>query len=435
MGGAMGAGAPMPRWSWSALARRVFARVAAEDREDVRHGRVRSGRRAARIVAWTAVVLLSVSMVFLDGRMAVLLRHTAGGHDVGLITALRAMLVLLSSAYLWRTRPRESGAPVVGAGERWLDLAYLATLLVGMAGMNAFMWLTKPDIVPFLVAVFMVTSFFWLHPGEALLVFAPGFALLGAFIAAQPASSFVTVADAANLASSFAVALVVSFSLNATRARAAAQRLVIERQGAELSALSARLLHANDLLERLAGSDALTGIANRRAFDEALLREDRRSSREGTPLAVIMADLDWFKAFNDTYGHPAGDGCLSAVAAAIVASIRRPGDVAARYGGEEFAVILPGTDADGAFAVAEAIRAAVRAAAILHEGSPLGVVTVSLGVAVRKGGDGTASEAVVAAADRALYAAKDAGRDRVVLSEADADAGLHAGRVEAALSE
>ncbi len=174
-----------------------------------------------------------------------------------------------------------------------------------------------------------------------------------------------------------------------------------------------RLAEANEELEQLAGLDALTGLANRRSFDSALLREWRRLSRSKHPLCVVICDVDHFKDYNDHYGHPAGDACLRKVAQLIRESLHRPSDVAARYGGEEFAVLLPEVDIAGGVAVAERIRDAVESRSLRHETAARGVVTLSLGVAALIP-DSTHSQAkLVESADRALYAAKDRGRNRV----------------------
>ncbi|ONG55802.1 hypothetical protein BKE38_08430 [Pseudoroseomonas deserti] len=166
-------------------------------------------------------------------------------------------------------------------------------------------------------------------------------------------------------------------------------------------------------LRELTLLDGLTGIGNRRQFDLALARETELGQRDDMPLALLMIDVDHFKAFNDVYGHQAGDDCLRAIAGAIHGAARRPGDVAVRYGGEEFAVLLPRAEEEGAMVVAELIHARMRELALPHAGSPQGKVTVSIGTAALPpallSGKG---EALVAAADHALYAAKAAGRNR-----------------------
>jgi diguanylate cyclase (GGDEF)-like protein/PAS domain S-box-containing protein len=176
-----------------------------------------------------------------------------------------------------------------------------------------------------------------------------------------------------------------------------------------------QLAEANRRLEALARRDALTGLANRREFDDVFTREHRRFRRRKKGLALLMIDVDWFKPFNDTYGHQAGDECLRRISGTIAGAISRAGDVAARYGGEEFVVLLPDTDEAGAALIGERVREAVRRAAILHEASPKGVATVSVGAAaIDSESADVASESLLRLADRALYLAKQSGRDNVV---------------------
>ena len=178
--------------------------------------------------------------------------------------------------------------------------------------------------------------------------------------------------------------------------------------------------HLEDKLAMLATEDGLTGLANRRRFDERLLQEWKRAYRDKTSLALLMIDLDHFKAFNDEYGHPAGDECLRVFARILEAEMLRTTDLAARYGGEEFAVLLPGTDAAGCARIGERIRSALRQAALPHaKNAPGWLVTASLGGAVcRPAFERSVGHAsLLEAADRALYAAKEGGRDRLVMSD------------------
>lgn len=170
-------------------------------------------------------------------------------------------------------------------------------------------------------------------------------------------------------------------------------------------------------LKRLAATDPLTGLSNRRTFDDLLEREWRRARRSGAPLSMIMVDLDHFKAYNDFYGHPAGDECLKALAGLLRSNVRRPEDFLARFGGEEFMVLLPGTGLDGASHVAARLCDAVRAAEMEHPRSPSGFVTASFGVAALVPDRVTAPVSLIVAADEALYEAKHAGRNRVVCKE------------------
>ncbi|HEY3320099.1 MAG TPA: PleD family two-component system response regulator [Planctomycetota bacterium] len=177
------------------------------------------------------------------------------------------------------------------------------------------------------------------------------------------------------------------------------------------------LKRIRDTLAALSMQDGLTGLANRRRFDEMLQQEWRRGLRLSTPVALIMCDVDYFKKYNDHYGHLSGDECLKSVASAIKAVALRPGDLAARYGGEEFAMLLPHTDAEGAATVAEKIRTGVEKLRIehaRHDSEPC--VTLSLGVAALTPEMDQPAEQLIARADKALYAAKHGGRNRVALA-------------------
>ena len=186
-----------------------------------------------------------------------------------------------------------------------------------------------------------------------------------------------------------------------------------KQREAELIAVAQQLETANRELRRLSFLDGLTGITNRRGFDEFLLREWKRAARAQGTLSVILLDVDHFKPFNDHYGHLAGDDCLKHIAAALKAALHRPADLVARYGGEEFVVVLPDTDALHAVSVAETLRAAVETLRIPHASSPSAHgVTVSLGVASMTAVPDAPPQELVDAADQALYMAKRAGRNR-----------------------
>jgi diguanylate cyclase (GGDEF)-like protein len=183
---------------------------------------------------------------------------------------------------------------------------------------------------------------------------------------------------------------------------------------AELDQIRRQLLESNQQLERLSTLDTLTGLANRRRFDEALRQEWRRAARDGVPLSLIFCDIDFFKGYNDSYGHLAGDECLVRVAEVLRSTFNRPADLAARYGGEEFVLILADTNEEGAVRLAEKLRSKIETLAIPHRGSPIAArLTISLGVAsvvpTPRGG----AEELIARADAALYAAKQEGRNRV----------------------
>lgn len=169
-----------------------------------------------------------------------------------------------------------------------------------------------------------------------------------------------------------------------------------------------------DLLRMLVFVDGLTGVANRRRFDEALQAEWRRCRRSGSPLALIMIDIDHFKHYNDHYGHQTGDACLQAVATRLREHLSRSHDLVARYGGEEFVCLLPECDLASAHAMAEELRIAVAGLNIPHETSPAArMVTISQGVASAIPDEASDADSLLQSADTALYAAKSSGRNRV----------------------
>lgn len=199
-----------------------------------------------------------------------------------------------------------------------------------------------------------------------------------------------------------------------------------------------RLKRALDKLRQLSSTDALTGVANRRELDETLQQECKRALRSQLPLSVLLLDVDYFKTFNDTYGHAAGDEALIAVANAMLEATNRPADLVARYGGEEFSVVLPGTDGSGALSVATKLMQRIREKQVPHSGSPSGLLTVSIGIAyldpkANEWGESTESlranstsvealdvpSTLLKIADQALYSAKQTGRSKAVLGQWD----------------
>jgi diguanylate cyclase (GGDEF)-like protein/PAS domain S-box-containing protein len=176
------------------------------------------------------------------------------------------------------------------------------------------------------------------------------------------------------------------------------------------------LARVNAELEILTLTDALTGVGNRRQFDQVIRKEWNRAMRDGKPVALLLVDADCFKSYNDRYGHQMGDECLKAIAQVLSTSIRRPADLAARYGGEEFVVILPNTPGQAAADLAQIMRRKLQELEILHEGNPNGVATISIGVAVEVPERGSVPDGLIVRADQALYHAKNGGRNRVVLA-------------------
>ena len=205
--------------------------------------------------------------------------------------------------------------------------------------------------------------------------------------------------------------LQTQWAMSELRLQVERERMLTERQ----RKLTEELEKANEELQRLASVDGLTGIANRRYFDTYLDREWKRAARCHLSLSIIMCDVDFFKPYNDTYGHQAGDDCLKLVGEIIRDNLRRPTDLVARYGGEEFAIVLPETVAEGAVYVAENICEQLRERGIPHQGSRVSDrLTLSCGVATMIPGPASSPSELIRTADLALYQAKKQGRDRVV---------------------
>jgi diguanylate cyclase (GGDEF)-like protein len=194
------------------------------------------------------------------------------------------------------------------------------------------------------------------------------------------------------------------------------QQQQLATQNYQLQQVKAALQQANLELQRVANTDSLTQIANRRCFDELLEQEWQRLRRDQQPLSLVLCDIDYFKNYNDCYGHPAGDACLQQVAQIISQSINRPADMVARYGGEEFAIILPNTDQDGAVKIVETVRVALQSLQIPHAASAVAThITLSAGIACLVPALNSSCQQLIAAADTALYQAKAAGRNAWVM--------------------
>jgi len=290
-----------------------------------------------------------------------------------------------------------------------LEQAMTGLMLANMLMVTALISQLYPyfqSISAFLLGLFIHASAIRLDLRRSLLALGlPSLLLLG-FIAGSDPQGARTSSNLVNLFFMTVLALTVMHALYAAGLRNMLQQLTIQRQ--------------NATLERLAMTDGLTGLANRRALDQGLEREWKRATREDLSLSVIILDIDHFKAFNDVLGHLAGDDCLRAVAGCLQQRLHRAGDLAARYGGEEFAVLLPGADRAGALAVAEDIRRDILGLEQANPGCSGGRLTVSLGIATRRTGQAGDLKSLVAAADRALYQAKSGGRNQTATAPEDA---------------
>lgn len=209
----------------------------------------------------------------------------------------------------------------------------------------------------------------------------------------------------------------VNKELNENRDALVKSEQQLKQYAAELADANEKLLTVNEELQRTSLLDGLTGIANRRYFDISLEREWQNAKRHKTALALLMLDIDYFKAYNDTYGHLIGDDCLKAIGAMLEELPKRAGDVVARYGGEEFAIIVPDANAQGAMLLAKRIQEGVQQLRIEHKGSSISDrVTLSIGIAVVTSELDAAASSIIAMADQALYQAKNQGRNRIAVA-------------------
>lgn len=316
-------------------------------------------------------------------------------------------------------------APALDKGLRALMVAHL--LAPGVY------WIAIRETAPFTIAAFMATAIYlfsvglwcvfkrmrtaYFYVGAFVMLMVGGMVTLMRTLDWLPTNAFTV--DGLQLGSSLEM-LLLAFALadrynTMRKEKLQAQHDLLNAQRENERNQELQVL--NEKLEALAMVDGLTGIANRRQFDQALPKEWARMQRLEQPLAVLMLDVDWFKPYNDHYGHQAGDECLRAVAQAL-ATLCRSSDLVARYGGEEFVLIAPAIDSANALALARRACEAVQALRLAHVSAEPGVITVSAGVAVLVPGLGTSAQALLQAADAALYQAKALGRNRAVLVQA-----------------
>jgi diguanylate cyclase (GGDEF)-like protein len=364
-----------------------------------------------RLLAWglilafgfySALELVLVPRLVRLPTVTSLLPFFVGGRLV-MITGALVFLLLVAR----RRQPAE-----VTRRDRFLVTGFPIFVLVGAAVLSALSQSIQLGLDIYLLAVFIIGAFLRLSLRNSLAVLIPGWVTLAVLIRVFMADLYVFLAGLVNGSLATVLALYLARLTYTNRARQWRDRRLIERNEAELTSINARLSQANQMLTRLSYIDALTGIPNRRYFDEFFEREWKRAARERHPLALIMVDIDHFKQFNDTYGHQEGDQCLIQVSRTLRSALLRPGDLVARYGGEEFAAVLPGTTQADARLIAERMRGAVAAQGIPNPASPLSGLTVSLGVSALVPRHDVALQTLIERADQALYQAKEQGRNR-----------------------
>ncbi len=356
---------------------------------------------------WRFVLTASIVAPLLAASINALLRVLTGpsaiapfvaqfaAHALGIVTVTPIVIALRTTRIEWV-------ADVRTVTRHLFVLAFVLVTAIGVFGQSSYplLFLIYPPLTLSVLSsgltggsiCLLIVTF------VSILMTVTGFGPMALIINAQPSQRIIVLQVFA------VVAAIKVLTLSA---------LLSQRDRAEQ-----QLRHARDELEKLATTDGLTGLANRRRLDEVLDIECRRAMRDRAPLSFLLLDIDRFKRFNDTYGHQVGDTCLVAVADALRTALRRPADVAARYGGEELAVVLPSTDSAGAATLARVIRSAVEDLSIPHSGNSESgaVVTVSIGVAtIDRPAAAYSPAALIGAADLALYDAKNSGRNRVAV--------------------
>jgi diguanylate cyclase (GGDEF)-like protein len=350
-----------------------------------------------RTLAWLTIAINIATFAILSFLVPKLDAMTAV-HGTGIqLQAVRITLLIAAISYLILSRGTSHPEP--GFAQKAYGYGFLLLLLGGLAFHSGVFQTVKPLIAPYLIGIFAVASFTFLSWGVAICIF--GVAWIIASVSQypyQPDQALMT-ANLIHLTAMTVIALVVS-------------RVTYNFKTNEIL--------AQKEIERLSLTDQLTGLANRRLMEKVLRREWNRCRRDGNPLGVLMADIDFFKAFNDTYGHQAGDECLRKVGETLQGMARRSGDLAARYGGEEFLMILPNTNIAGVAEIAETIRTSIEHLGMKNKAALNQTLTVSLGAASTIPSDHTSVRSLIKAADDALYQAKSQGRNRLVLAEKEA---------------
>jgi diguanylate cyclase (GGDEF)-like protein len=318
--------------------------------------------------------------------------------------AARSALIVFLTGFLLATRKT-----IVGASLRYgaWDLAFIGVSLAWVAIFTGALQIVRPGIEPYLMAIFTISAIIFQDVLRSILIFGMGLLLMLAFAVPLQPDPRILRSEIINSAIFSALAFIISRVVFTMQLHNFRNARIIAEQKRELAA-------SNEMLQRLSFLDPLTNIANRRYMQMVLEREWKLQARSDRPMAVIMIDIDWFKLFNDTYGHQSGDDCLRRVATALEAAVKRPTDLVARYGGEEFIVLLPQTDRKGAICTGNRLMEAVRGLNIENSGSPIGHVTVSMGVASCDPLSDGDFDDLIRSADYALYEAKFSGKNRIV---------------------
>lgn len=362
-----------------------------------------------RIMAWLLIsfmLILIITQLTLIDNIDVPEVHAFAPY----IIIIRLIIISGSVGFLVISgRPTSPNA--ITRRHSFCESGFVLLNLICFAGISGLINSIGPGVASsYIMAVLVSSAFLCLNWSKIVTIY--GLAWLVMSFTVWHLQSDWVVASSTFLNCSFTtiLAIVISQTLYINKVKEFQSQKIIELQKEELAV-------SNEVFKRMSYLDALTNIPNRRFFDEFLIKEWQRSISDQEPISLIMADIDYFKLYNDNFGHQAGDNALIQVATAMSCSVKRPGDLVARYGGEEFAVILPKTDLMGARQIAERIKQAVEKLNINHPFSLTGHLTISLGIACLQLNDAELPENLINTADNALYHAKKAGRNKCVWAD------------------
>lgn len=376
---------------------RPTAAEAPAFRDSVTTSNIFRERILAVLILGVSFALIAVDYLVMDGG-----RASTVIYSVSAISARLALMAFLA-AFLLATRRRMAQVP---ACHRAWDVAFVVVSLSWFSLYAGALLAVRPGVAPYLIAVLTVAAFLFQGVLRSVLVFGAAFLLFTVSALGFGADSRLLLSALVNGSVSTLLAFVVSRVTFVAYLRNF-------RNDAYIAEQKRKLMESNEMLQRLSFRDPLTNVANRRFLEMSLPSEWKLHARSKLCLSIIMIDIDWFKSFNDTYGHLAGDDCLRRVAAALESAVRRSTDLVTRYGGEEFCVLLPMTDREGAIFTGKRMMLAIHDLRTPHKGNPFGCVTVSMGIASCLPDHSKHRDELVHAADTALYKAKIGGKNRI----------------------
>lgn len=369
----------------------------------------------ARAVAWITLIYPVFTIPLIVSR-DFLIPEAGFSHALALMFPLGIGIFAVSAYLLFSNKAVSSSRDLKPRNIQATNI-YLIGLVILFDGVFAIIWTATGLNSPYIIGLFICASLFYRPIKINLIIYLANFFLYIIYISIFSLDFSIANRVVAYFSGilSTGFALIIATSLFDSTVSNFVNRRTIEQQAETLR-------DANTSLNLLANLDELTQISNRRLFDLHFNLHWQQLGRSNTFLSVLLCDVDFFKRFNDTYGHLAGDRCLKQVAGIIEKSLKRDGDLVARYGGEEFGIILPNTGKEGAITIAERICQAVRSLEIPHEGSIHGRVTISVGVAWIIPSPHVLPGQLLKAADEALYLAKHDGRDRFSYLEVGVEA-------------